>query len=76
MVAESVANASIAHQPGPPDPTRHMRLVEWVWEYYSREPVRQPGDGPQTPKLQSSPVFVSGRPPLYFQHQVLRSSRP
>ena len=49
-----------------------MRLVEWVWEYYSREQVRQPGGGPQTPKLQSSPVFVSGRPPLYFQHQVRR----
>jgi len=53
-----------------------MRLVEWVWEYYAREPARQPGDGPQTPKLQSSPVIVSGRPPLYFQHQVRWAFEP
>jgi hypothetical protein len=58
----------------PLDPDRHMRLVEWVWEYYAREPARPPGtDGPQPVKLQSSAVIVSGRPPLYFQHQARRS---
>ena len=54
-----------------------MRLVEWVWEYYAREPPRPPGAAsPQPAKLQSSPVIVSGRPPLYFQHQVHRCSCP
>lgn len=50
-----------------------MPLVEWVWQYYSREPPRRStgADGAPPPaKLQSSAVIVSGRPPLYFQHQV------
>ena len=55
------------------DPRHHMPLVEWVWQYYSREPPRRStgADGAPPPaKLQSSAVIVSGRPPLYFQHQV------
>ena len=60
-------------------PRPHMPLVEWVWQYYSREPARQSGGSggaPRSAKLQSSAVIVSGRPPLYFQHQVEISPKP
>ena len=72
QIKSQVLSARAAPQQGPPDPDRHMRLVEWVWEYYAREPARPPGTGPQPAKLHSGAVIVSGRPPLYFQHQVQR----
>lgn len=48
--------------------TQHMKLVQWVWEYFTEGRRRKSGFMNAFDAL-GQQVYMSNKPPLYFQHQ-------
>ncbi|KAK9845490.1 hypothetical protein WJX81_007812 [Elliptochloris bilobata] len=53
----------------------HRQLMQWVWNYFTdelssgAEPAMEARDHSLREHSEDDPVILSGKPPLYFQHQ-------
>ncbi|CAL8463782.1 g3316 [Coccomyxa elongata] len=47
----------------------HSALLDWVWEYFTKEEDGKRASLVNLKDCLTGPVIMSGKPPLYFQHE-------